>query len=217
MRPEPPARPDLTGEVRFKIPLVFAIPLAAFALIGVVAIGFGTILLSVPTKAATTIAIVTAANILGACAFLYLRPRVGRSSVMELMIVALYPIIVGIAIAQIGLGETTSTAGEAPSAPTSTPAAEGLIASGTQWQTDALALEAGKPKTITVENQDAVVHNMSIYPDEEAATAHENPLFKGEEVQPGDAADYEIDPLKKGTYTFVCDFHANMKGEVTVE
>ncbi len=173
-------------------------------------------LLSVPAEAATTIAIVMSANVLGACAFLYLRPRVQRASVVELLIVALYPIVIGIAIAQTGLGEAEAEA-EPPKAPTSTPAAEGLIAAETAWQTSSLVLEAGKPETLTIENEDSIVHNMSIYPDEAAASAKEGALFTGPDVQGGETVDYEIDPLKKGTYTFLCDYHANMIGELTAE
>ncbi|MDQ3987193.1 MAG: cupredoxin domain-containing protein [Actinomycetota bacterium] len=213
-------RPDLTGEVRFKVPLVFAIPLGALALIAVLAIGFSWVLLSVPKDAATAIAMVMAANVLGASAVLALRPRVQRGSLVELLVVALYPVIVGIAIAQTGIvGEAEETA-ESPATEAPAPTGEGggvLVASQIQWQTDALTLEANKPNELEIQNEDTTVHNMSIYPDEAAATAKQDALFQGEDVAGGESVTYEIDPLKPGTYTFICDYHANMIGEVTVE
>ncbi|MDQ3955851.1 MAG: cupredoxin domain-containing protein [Actinomycetota bacterium] len=221
MRAEPPARPDLTREVRFKIPLVFAIPLAAFALIAVVTIGIGAILLSVPAEAATTLAILMAANILGACAFLYLRPRVHRSSVVELVIVALYPVVIGIAIAQTGLGETTEAADHAPPANETAPATGGptseITAVDLNWDTNTITLAADEANDLTVVNEDAVVHNLSIYPDPDAAAAQENELFKGPDVPGGASGDYTIEGIKAGTYTFICDYHANMIGEAIVE
>ena len=220
MRPEPPARPDLTGEVRFKVPLVFAIPLAAFAVIAVVAIGIGAILLSVPAEAATTLAILMAANILGACAFLYLRPRLHRASVVELLIVALYPVIIGIAIAQTGIGESTAAEEHAPPAKApataSGPTSE-ITAVNTAWDTNTITLVADKPNDVTVVNEDAIVHNLSIYPDEAAATAKEEVLFEGPEVAGGSSGDYTIEGLEAGTYAFICDYHANMVGEAVVE
>ena len=143
---------------------------------------------------------------------------------LELVLVVLYPVIIGVAIAQFGLGEETEAAhteatGAEAEAPGSGPAstASELVASGTEWNTAQLAFKPKEPANLEVVNEDPVVHNMSIYPDETAALAKQDALFTGPDVDGGGSVSYEIDPLKPGTYTFICDYHTNMIGEVTVE
>ena len=217
------SRPDLTGEFRFRVPLAIAIPLGAVLIIGLLAFGFSRVLLSVPKDAATAIAIVLAANVLGACAFIALRPRLQRASVMELALVAMYPVIVGIAIANLGVGtEEAASGAEAAEGTESAGPQEGgdvseIVAKQISFNTESLTLKAGKPTEIPFDNQDTALHNLSIYPDEDAALAKEDPLFKGPDVQGGESADYKIDPLKKGEYTFICDYHANMIGDGVVQ
>ena len=215
-------RPDLTGEVRFRIPLVFAIPLGARLFIGLLAFGFAEILLSLHSKeAATAIAIVMATNVLAACAFVAVRPRLQRGSILELAAVALYPVVIGIALAQTGILAEEESHATTAETETSAPAPAGgdteLVAQDIQWQTDTLTFTAGEPTKVPLDNQDSTVHNMSIYEDEAAAQAQSDPLFKGDDVDPGASTTYEVDPLKKGTYTFICDYHINMIGDVEVE
>ena len=216
-------RPDLSREVRLRVPLVFAIPFGALLIIGLLAFGFSRVLLGLESKeAATAIAIVMAANVLAGCAFVALRPHLQRGSIVELMAVALYPVIIGIALAQTGvLAEEASTdahpteAGAETSAPA--PAADELVAADIAWNTDTLEFKAGETTKLPLVNEDSTVHNMSIYPDESAAEAQADALFTGPDVAAGATEEYEIDPLKKGTYTFICDYHINMKGELTVQ
>jgi plastocyanin len=215
-------RSDFVGEVRFRVPLVIAIPFGALLLIALLAIGLSRVLLAVPHEAATAIAIVMAANVLGACAFIAARRRVGGTSMFELLLVVLYPVIVGIAIAQFGLaGEETEAAPseasvEAPGTGAGATTTE-IVAAQTSWNTDQISFEAKKSGELAVTNEDPVVHNLSIYLDEDAALAKQDPLFKGEDVNGGATVTYKIDPLKAGTYTFICDYHTNMIGEVTVK
>jgi plastocyanin len=211
-------RPDLSGEVRFRVPLVFAIPLVALVVIGGLAFGFSQVLLNLESKeGATTIAIVMAANVLAACAFLAVRQRVHRSSVIEVVLIALWPVVVGIALATTGLlaeEEAHPEPGGEPKPPVASDSE--LVAEGTAWTTDTLTLPAsGGP--IPIENKDATVHNMSIYPDEAAAQAKQDPLFTGEDVAGGESTTYEVDGQKPGTYTFICDYHTNMIGEITFQ
>ena len=214
-------RPDLSREVRFRVPLVFAIPIGALLVIGLLAFGFSQVLLGLESKeAATTIAIVMAANVLAGCAYVALRPRLQRGSIAELMAVALYPVIIGVALAQTGvLAEEADTHAPPAEGETSAPApaADELVAADIAWNTETLEFKAGETTTLPVDNQDTSVHNMSIYPDEASAEAQSDALFTGPDVAAGATEEYEIDPLKKGTYTFICDYHINMKGEVTVQ
>ena len=210
-------RPDLSGEVRFRVPLVFAIPLGALVIIGALAYGFSLILLNLESKeAATTIAIVMAANVLAACTFLALRQRVHRASVVEVVLVALYPVVVGIALAATGVLAEEEAHSE-PTEPKPAPVAgDALVASGTAWTNDTLSLPASGGE-LPVKNEDPSVHNMSIYADPESAESKQDPLFLGPDVQGGETVVYEIDAQKPGTYTFICDYHTNMVGEITFQ
>src|SRR5688572_28712354 len=108
----PPTSP-LQGEVRFRVPLPIVIPLGALILIAAVTIGVSRILLSVPKEAAVVIALALAGNVLIACTVLALKPQESRWSWAELAIVATYPLVIGIVLANLGLGESTH-AGEVP-------------------------------------------------------------------------------------------------------
>ena len=210
-------RPDLSGEVRFRVPLIFAIPFVALVLIAGLAIGFSRVLLSVESKeAATVIAIVMAANILGACAFLALRPRLQRASIIELALVALYPVVVGIALATTGVLSGEAAEEVAPPEPPPAASTDSLVAEGTAWSTETLELPS-KGGSLPIENKDATVHNMSIYPDADAALAKQDPLFTGEDIPSGESVTYKIDAQKPGTYAFICDYHSNMNGEITFQ
>ena len=88
-----------------------------------------------------------------------------------------------------------------------------VVASGNQFDTDTLELTAGEETTLTLENEDQVPHNLSIYQDDSLS---EN-LFEGELVDGGSSADYTIPALDKGEFFFRCDVHPPMNGTVTVQ
>ena len=222
--PDDSLRPDLTTEVRFKVPLPLVIPLGALAVIAIVAIGFSQILLSVPKEAATMLAMVAAANILGAFAYAALRPRMEPVTMAELAIIVLYPVIIGFAIAQFDFGSEHDTAlaeeagagahaeGEGAPAgggPTTAVAAEGLA-----FDTEEIVLVAKEQTSIDFENADAgAQHNIAIYEDDSAA----GEIFKGELITGPDSITYEFEAPPKGEYYFRCDVHPDMDGSVTSE
>ncbi len=72
---------------------------------------------------------------------------------------------------------------------------------------------AGKPTTLTFDNEDAgVTHNIAIYKDDSLSEA----LFQGKQF-PGIATEeYQIPALEPGTYYFHCDVHPTMSGTVVV-
>ncbi|MDQ3987225.1 MAG: cupredoxin domain-containing protein, partial [Actinomycetota bacterium] len=111
-----------------------------------------------------------------------------------------------------GGGETTQTDGGEGGGPSGTD----LVAEDIAWSTDTLELKAGETNELEIENADSTVHNLSIYSDEEAAVAKQDALFSGPDIGGGETATYEIEGLDKGTFTFICDYHTNMIGEVTV-
>jgi plastocyanin len=218
-------RPDLTTEVRVKVPLPLVIPLGALAVIAIVAVGFSQILLAVPKEAATMLAIVAATNVLGAFAYAALRPKMQPVTMAELGVIVLYPVIIGLAIAQFDFGSEHDTAagehagagavaaegggeGAAPSGPTTAVAAEGLA-----FDVETIVLEAKKPASIEFENLDTAPHNIAIYQDESAADT----IFQGEQISGPDSITYEFDAPKAGEYYFQCDVHPDMNGSVTSE
>ena len=207
-------RPDpLTGEVRFKVPLPVLIPIVAVVVIAALTVGFSRVLLSIPKEAATAIAVATSANILIACAVVALRPRMSQTRLIEMSLVVLYPVIIGIVIAQLGIGEEEAAA-EAP-APAEAPAGD-LVAEDVQFNKDEITLPAGEETPFEFVNEDQLQHNVAIYTDQADADAQENPLFQGELIT-ATTTTYQIDPLEKGEYVFQCDVHPAMTGSVIVE
>ena len=213
------SRSDLSGEVRFRVPLVLVIPLGAVAMIAAVAWSFSRVLLSLPAGAATTVAIITAANILGACAFLALRPNLSRATVLEVVLVALYPVIIGLVMVQAGFGVSEehagAEAGQEQSAPAG-PATDSMVAEGTEFNADEIELAAGKPTEFEIDNRDTVVHNLLIFQTEADAADPNNSLFASPDIAGGATESFPIKPLKKGDYYFVCEYHVNMNGPVKV-
>jgi plastocyanin len=199
--------------VRLRVPLPIIIPLVALAVIAVITIGMSRILLNVPSEIAVVIAIAVAANILIACTVIALRPQEARRTWVELVIVATYPLVVGLVIAQIGIGE-----GEASGSAASEPPAGGantVTAQNVQFDADTIELTAGEETTLTFVNDDSssTQHNISIYENEEA----QDNLFEGQVIPGGQEVEYPIPAQEEGEYYFQCDVHPSMNGSVTVQ
>jgi plastocyanin len=222
---DPSSRPDLVSGMRIRVPLPLVVPLAAVAVIALVTIGFSRILLGVTAEAATTIALVTAANILVACSFVALRPRMHRVGVLEVALIALYPILVGVVLAFTGVGSEPEAATEAGPAETQAAPEQPQTASGDQialtaanisFDTDRIELPAKTDVSVTLDNQDTAPHNFAIYRNEEDAGSQSNPLFQGDNVDPQASETYEFKSPPKGNYFFHCDIHPTMNGEAIV-
>jgi plastocyanin len=214
MSSTPPPPDPMVGEVRFRVPLPVLIPLAAVVAIALITIGFSRVLLALPKEAATVVALVTAANVLGAFAVIALRPRMSQASLVELAVVVLYPVIIGVAIAQLGIGEEGEAAAEPAPAPQ---AAEGtVVAENVQFNTDTIELRAGQEESIPFENADSVPHNIAIYETAQDAQAQENAIFDGDEITASETT-YEFSAPPKGEYVFQCDVHPDMGGQVIVQ
>jgi plastocyanin len=212
----------MLGEVRFRVPLPVLIPLGAVVVIGLLTFGFSRVLLAIPPEAATTVATVTAINILGACAVLALRPEMTRNSMIELAVVLIYPIIIGIALTQLNIGAEESHAEAPPPAGESEEGSGGPVTSGgtisaenVQFSADTIELQAGEQVSLTLDNQDQLPHNLAIYEDQAGADAQQNPIFQGELVT-GTTVNYEFEAPPSGEYPFQCDVHPAMSGTVTV-
>lgn len=81
------------------------------------------------------------------------------------------------------------------------------------FDTACLALPAGEPVTIAVDNPDTQPHNIAIWTDSSMTTQ----LFAGEIIDGGETIEYEVPPFDPGTYYFDCQVHPGMNGSVVVQ
>ena len=178
------------------------------------------ILLSVPKEFSVILAIAIGANILIACAYIALSPEHARMSWGELAIVALYPVIIGLVLTQMGFSTDHSAAeaagggggghGEAAAAG----GGEGTVtAANVAFDTNEITLTAGENESIHFVNDDTAEHNIAIYETEEA----QEEIFVGDTIPGGQEITYEFKAPEKGEYYFQCDLHPTMNGTVTVE
>ena len=89
-----------------------------------------------------------------------------------------------------------------------------LVAAGTAFDKKELTAPAGKPFSISLDNQDAgTLHNVEI------KTADGQSLFQGEFFAGPEQRTYGVPPLDAGTYSFICTVHPipAMTGTLTVE
>ena len=137
-----------------------------------------------------------------------------RSSPLAALLYLLIPLLV---IGYLASQESTAGGGGGEPAPGNGGGGGGgitLVAQSVAFDTDTVELTAGEPTTITLDNQDSVPHNFSIYEDESGDQA----IFQGGEVSGGSATDYEFDAPPAGEYFFRCDLHpTSMTGTVTSE
>lgn len=213
------SRQPLSQEIKFRIPLPFAIPIGALLVIGGGTFGLSRILLSVPKEAAVVIALAVATNLLIAAAVVANRPDTARAAWPELVIVFLYPILIGIVLAQLDIGEGNAAAEGAGAQEASEQAAGGsglnISAQDLQFSTDELTLPAGEEAEIAFANEDAssIQHNVALYSEEGG-----DEIFKGDVIPGGQSTTYAVPALEKGEASyFQCDIHPGMNGTVTIE
>jgi plastocyanin len=113
------------------------------------------------------------------------------------------------------IGEIEAVEGPDGEAPEPGPApGEGPVvaAMNLAFDTDTIELPADVPTTITLDNQEPIPHNISIYTDDSL----QEMLFQGEIITGPATIDYSIPALPAGEYYFQCDVHPNMNGRVVV-
>ena len=95
--------------------------------------------------------------------------------------------------------------------PSVDPNALEISASNLAFSTDTLSAPADEPFQIAFDNQEGAPHNIAIYRDSSAAEK----IF-GEDPFSGPAVVlYDVPALAAGTYSFRCDVHPDMTGELS--
>ena len=219
MSQDAPSRSDFSGEVRFRVPIVIVLPLAALAVIAALAIGFSRVLLSLEPAAATALALVMAANVLGATAFYALRPDTARRRWPELAAVVLYPVLIGIAVAQSGFLSADEAAPAGGGEPAPAGGGNTIVAQGTTFETEEITATAGETVSGTLENQDSVVHNIAYYESEDDTSDPSAAFFTSNDAGGNESVEFEFTaPEQAGDYPFICDYHpTTMTGTLIVE
>lgn len=199
------------GKNRQSLLLPILIPVGALALIALVLIGFSRVLLAISHNAATAVALVAAAGIVGVAAWVASRKRVTGSTLFS-MVAAM----TGIAMVAGGLAVVASPLDdggeEEPGVVVALAAPEGAAAEG--FSPDALDVPSDEPFTIEFDNADpGVQHNVVLFdgPDAESPS-----LYTGAVVTGPAKSEYAIEPLAEGEYFFNCEIHpTTMTGTMT--
>lgn len=97
---------------------------------------------------------------------------------------------------------------------TSSPRRVEISADGLEFDKDALTLPAGEVTTIVFANEESQPHNVAIK--DGTGEVIFRPDGGGIISGPGKEVEYEVPPIEPGEYTFFCEVHPSMEGELTV-
>ena len=183
------------------------LPAGGFLLAAIIAVSMSRVLLAVSKEAAAVVGLVVALCILLACAWVASRPRLGSSVLVALSVLAGASVL-GAGIAGAIGGERHFEAHEHEEK------ALTISAQNLEFSKDVIAVPAGKEVLLEFVNHDEVFHNVAVY---DGTGPDAKPIFNGEGF-PGEAErTYEFHAPPPGAYTFICDFHPNMKGRFVSE
>lgn len=191
---------------RFVAP--FGTPLLGFVLVLIIAVSLSRVLLAANESVAPWIAFAAALVVLFGCFWIASRPRLRSSALIALSAVA------GLAV--VGAGVAGASQGERKfeeKAPP--PTVVKVEAKGVKFLEADLTAPANKTVELRFKNDDAgTYHNVAIY---DGPGGNAPPVFNGAGVKGPKTTIYTLTTPGPGTYTFRCDFHANMVGTFTVE
>lgn len=194
-----------SNELRERTILPVLIPVAAILVTEIVVFSLSRVLLAAGERLAVVVAFGASLGILiGATAIAGSR-RMRTSSIAGLLAIALIGVVAAGALAlQRGPAYVREAAADRPVLKVS--------AKNIAFSTKTLELSpAGS--VIEFNNADTQPHNIAIFGDESMTKV----LFRGQILQPGQKANYEVGQLKPGKYRFHCDVHPNMTGEAIVD
>ncbi|MGZ4148465.1 MAG: cupredoxin domain-containing protein [Actinomycetota bacterium] len=187
--------------------LPIAIPVAALVAIGSVLYLFSRVLLRVQPHAATIVALVVAASILGIATFVASRRQVTSGTTLSML-----GGILGVAMLAGGLALIIAP----PKVEVAKPVVQLVAppdASTKGYSTDALTAPANTAFSLEFDNQEkGVQHNVVIASQDGSQTFFDGALTTGPSK-----TTYDVDALPAGTYSFYCKVHpTTMKGTLTV-
>ncbi len=203
---KPAPAPDTHPETRQGLLLPIVIPLGIFLGIGIVLFGFSRVLLSVSPAAATVIALVVAATILGVATIVASRERLSNGTLFSMIgvVAGVAMLAGGIAIVTIGTGEKTGGGGGPQVVALMAP--KGAAVTG--FQPTTLSVAADKPIELDFTNQDpGIQHNVVIFREDPAKNPNATPVFTGDLVTGVNRAKYAVPALPAGTLYFHCEVH----------
>ncbi|MCA1692929.1 MAG: cupredoxin domain-containing protein [Actinobacteria bacterium] len=199
------ASSDRTGRTPNLMPI--GIPVVGLFAIASLMFLMSRILLAVPERASTFIALIVASVILGLASFVALKPNISSRAVMTgLVIAGLLMTSGGILAAVAGQRDIEVHGGEHGETAVS------IEAEDIKFNLTEIDLHADQPSVIEFDNKEAQPHNVAIYPTEEAADV----IFQGDVVVGPITTEYRFTAPPAGTYFFRCDIHPAMKGSVKV-
>jgi hypothetical protein len=102
-----------------------------------------------------------------------------------------------------GLGYEAAPASLDPNSPR-------LAAQNIAFDRNVVAVPANTPFVLVFENRDSVSHNVSIYQD----PSYDKQSFQGVLFSGPATRWYPVPALAPGTYSFKCDLHPNMTGQI---
>lgn len=137
-----------------------------------------------------------------------------RSPMLALLYLLIPLLAIGVVLAQDSGGGGGAEAEAAAEGEAGGGGEMTISAANVQFDTQELTFPADQETTLTLNNEDSVEHNLSIYETEDA----EQDLFIGPNVAPGASVDYDVPAMPAGEYFFRCDLHpTSMIGTAFVE
>jgi plastocyanin len=195
--------PRLGARLGQRVMVPGLLPVVALLTTALIAISLSRVLLAVSKDGSVVVAMVAALVILISCAVVAYRPRLGPGALVGLVVVG--AVIAGTA------GIFGAAAGERTIHPEG---AEGpgfkIVARNTAFDKKRIVVPAAKTVRVDFANDDTIFHNFAVY------TTDGKPVFAGRPVNHREEV-LEMKIPAPGTYTFVCDFHPSMKGDLVAE
>lgn len=186
----------MTTRLNERIVLPFVLPTTVVVLIGIAVVSFSRVLLAVSATAAWIIALVVAAAILAALAWLAAREHMGASALKLLAAFA--------AVLTVASGVAGAAAGEREFHHHAEELHFRIIADDIDFNLNRLrAPITSEVQVELVNNDEGVAHTFSVY-----SRAGGDPIFQGEEVVGEATHTYTFTaPAGEGRYWFQCDVH----------
>jgi len=119
-------------------------------------------------------------------------------------------VVIGLAVLGVALGACGSSGSPAATPATFPPDAARVVAQGEAFTSGSVAVPAGVPFNLVLDNRDGEAHNLTIMARESGG---ESP-FVGEVFSGPSARLYSVRALPAGTYQFRCDIHQQMTGTI---